>query len=156
MGEVIFLLAIIGYSLYIYITSINFEVLSFDTSGGPGLFPSAVSLIIIVVSLILIINILRKRERKHFVFLELFNRTRGPYLLLLIAYVVSLRWFGFLISSIVYVNIASHLFMSLQGKPFGGALAVTRRIVIQSAAVVGIYLLFSRAFGLILPPVTIF
>ena len=68
MGEIIFLLLLAAIGGYYYYESLGYTVGRFDTTGGGGLFPRAILIVLFVLLAARLIEILVKKEKAPFKF----------------------------------------------------------------------------------------
>ncbi len=154
MGEIIFIaiLAVIG--LITFFTTQGYEVLALDESGGPGIFPSAVGLILFVLCVALLAQLIynkyhKKQETKPFGFKEFFIGVRGIFVAISILFVVAVQFIGFLWPSIVYVNALVVLMVYFKNKNLGkNVKTIIIRTVFVTLGVVACYFFFTSALGI--------
>ncbi len=153
MGELIFeaVLAIIGAAMFF--VSFSFRESIIDQSGGPGLFPRIVIIMLFVALAARAFVVLRndKEKAKKFTFFEMFMGNRLIFLLIFLAYILLVRPLGFLISTWAFMLITIPFLYKLQyGKRMSGK-AIAIESAISIAGVFILYYVFSECFNVLLP-----
>lgn len=101
--ELIFLAVLGVASLVLLMETTGYKTASFDTSGGPGIFPKYVIILLLIAIIALVIQKIIKKEFKGFVFLSLFKAERGITLIALITYLALLNLLGFVLSTSLFL-----------------------------------------------------
>lgn len=132
MGEFVLLglLAVIGVSFWFM--TFDFAVSPLDRSGGAGLFPRFVIAFMLIFVVIRVVQVLMKKEKDHFVFLELFTGIRLFFFLSFVIYVLILNWLGYFFSSILFLAITTNYFSYKTNDTFG----TTKAIVLRNGALI--------------------
>jgi len=132
MGELIFLALLLVIGISFWFMTFSFTVSPLDKSGGAGVFPRMVIILLLAFVVLRIFQVLRKKEKAHFIFLELFSGIRLFFLLSFVVYVVALNWLGYLISSILFLAITTNYFSYKTRDSFG----TVKLIVLRNAGVI--------------------
>lgn len=153
MGEIIFLgffilLCVLGFG-----ESFTWKVMESDTSGGAAFWPRLVMAALIICCALRIILILRDQEqfRKKFVFLDLFYGHRGVFLLALVLYAVAIKPLGFLIATIIFLNVIVELMYYFTRETLGKPIFIVLRTVCLCAAAFGVYYFFNSILRIMVP-----
>lgn len=153
MGEIIFLVFFIVLCLLGFGESTTWKVLENDTSGGPAFWPRIIMAALILCCVIRIIMILRDKEefRKKFVFLDLFYGHRGVFLLALVLYAAGIAVLGFLIATILFLNIIVSVMYYFARGTLGKPVFIAVRTVCLCAAAFGVYYFFDSILRIMVP-----
>lgn len=76
MGELVFLALLLAVCTLFYGMSFDFKTSILDTSGGAALWPRIVIIFLVMIIIIRGIQVIKERDRKQFVFKELFQGSR--------------------------------------------------------------------------------
>lgn len=151
MGELILLGLLLVIGISFWFMTFNFAVSPLDKSGGAGVFPRMVIVLLLAFVVLRVIQVLRKKEKGHFVFLELFSGIRLYFLLSFVTYVLALNYLGYLISSILFLALTTNYFSYKTHDSFG----TVKSIVIRNAGVIAFvfttYYFFDRILHIALP-----
>ena len=153
MGEIVFLgffivLCVLGFG-----ESFTWRVMENDTSGGAAFWPRMVMAALVICCIIRIVIILRDQElfKKKFVFLDLFYGHRGAFLLALVLYAVAIKPLGFLIATIIFLNVIVNLMYYFTRKTLGKPAFIALRTVCLCAAAYGVYYFFGSILRIMVP-----
>jgi len=146
MGEIIFLSTLEVIFIYLYTMVDEFPVSILDTSGGAGLFPTAVLLFLLIMIPLQIINILFKKNKEKFVFKEMFQGMRLVFLVGLILSVALMPFIGFTISMILFLLVVVNWFFY----NVHGNLGKTKSVILRSSVVVSYVIALKIFFTVIL------
>ena len=149
--EIVFLLILLGASVVFLGETYRYEVPSYDTSGGPAMFPRYVLIILCATIILLLIQLIVKKQGKTFVFGELFRNERGVFLAALLMYVLLLNPVGFLASTIVFLLFT----VNYLSRQYNGSLGSFKNTAVRSSicvlTAVGVNYLFGNVFRIMLP-----
>ena len=153
MGEIIFLGFFIVLCALGFGESFTWRVMENDTSGGAAFWPRLVMAALIACCIIRIVIILRDQEqlRKKFVFLDLFYSHRGIFLLALVLYAAAIKPLGFLIATILFLNIIVNLMYYFAHETLGKPGFIALRTVCLCAAAFGVYYFFGSILRIMVP-----
>ncbi len=134
MGEVYFNLFLFIVSVAGLANTFTWPVIQ-DTSGGPATYPRMILIALLICSAIRMWQVLRqkKEERTEFVFMNLFQGHRGFFLLALVIYVASLNVLGFMIATIIYLNVVVNVMIYFSK----GAFAIDKWFFVRGICLVG-------------------
>ena len=106
MGEIYFNLFLLIVSAAGFANTFTWTIIQ-DSSGGPATYPRIILAALFICSLIRMFQIMKqkKEERPEFIFMDLFRGHRGFFLLSLVIYVALIPVLGFMIDTIIYLNI---------------------------------------------------
>lgn len=106
MGEIYFNLFLLIVSAAGFANTFTWPVIQ-DTSGGPATYPRLILAALFICALVRIAQVMKQRKetRPAFIFIDLFKGHRGFFLLALVVYVACLNILGFLIATVVYLNV---------------------------------------------------
>jgi len=110
VGEIIFLGILFLACSYLFSLTFSFQTSVLDKSGGAALFPQIVIIFLLIFLALRIILILRTKEKKPFVFLELFQGMRLFFFTALVLYIIAIKPVGYVISTIIYLLIVINVF----------------------------------------------
>ena len=152
MGELVFLAVVSAVAVVMFIMTFQFPSSILDQSGGAGLFPRIIVVLLLACVLMRLFQFRKKTElKKHFVFLEMFQGLRLVYILMTGVYIALRAPLGYVISTIAYMLALINFFYyaQLERKP-----SVKTETVIAAAIVagtVGIYWFFGSVLHVMLP-----
>ena len=153
MGEIVFLgffmlLCGLGFGV-----SFTWRVMENDTSGGAAFWPRLVMAALVICCLMRIFIILRNQEqfKKKFVFLDLFYGHRGVFLLSLVLYAAAIKPLGFLIATIIFLNVIVNLMYYFTRETLGKPAFIALRTVCLCAAAYGVYYFFGSILRIMVP-----
>ena len=87
MGEIIFLILLAAVGGYYYFESLGYTVGRFDTTGGGGIFPRAIIIVLFVLLAARLIEILIKKEKAPFKFFGYLKGVGGVFFRSFVAFV---------------------------------------------------------------------
>ena len=154
--EIVFLLLLLAASLFFLRETYSYQVPSFDTSGGPALFPRYILILLSVCIVLLIIQLIWQKRGKTFVFFEVFKHERGVFFWTLVAYLFLLNPIGFLAATILYLLFIVNYLARLYKGTLGSIKEIIVRSTISLAVALSVTYLFSEIFRIILPTGTIY
>jgi hypothetical protein len=126
--ELIFLAVLAIVASVFFVETTTYKIASFDTSGGPAIFPQYILILLLVAIVVLFIQKIIKKDFKGFVFIELFKRERGIGLLSLIAYLTLLNILGFTLSTILFLSfLVNFLYRAHHEKSLGSVKQISIR-----------------------------
>ena len=153
MGEIVFL----GFFMLLcglgFGESFTWRVMEDDTSGGAAFWPRLVMAALVICCLMRIFIILRNQEqfKKKFVFLDLFYGHRGVFLLSLVLYAAAIKPLGFLIATIIFLNVIVNLMYYFTRETLGKPAFIALRTVCLCAAAYGVYYFFGSILRIMVP-----
>ncbi|MBS6646102.1 MAG: tripartite tricarboxylate transporter TctB family protein [Clostridiaceae bacterium] len=153
MGELVFLAVVSAAAVIMFIMTFQFPSSILDQSGGAGLFPRIVVVMLLACVLIRLCQYLRKPEtRKHFVFLEMFQGLRLVYIVMTGVYIAVMAPLGYIISTVAYMLALINFFYyaQVEHRPSVRSEAVIAVGVV--AGTVGMYWFFGSVLHVMLPP----
>lgn len=154
--EIVFLLVILGFSVLFLVQTHSYQVPTYDTSGGPAMFPQYILIMLIAAIVILVVQLIIKRQGAKFVFGEMFTGVRGIFFVSLVVYLALLRPIGFLLSTALFLLVT----VNFLARVYKGSLGTAKEIVVRSSISLGVALfvnfLFADVFRIMLPTGTIY
>ena len=153
MGEIVFL----GFFMLLcglgFGESFTWRAMENDTSGGAAFWPRLVMAALVICCLMRIFIILRNQEqfKKKFVFLDLFYGHRGVFLLSLVLYAAAIKPLGFLIATIIFLNVIVNLMYYFTRETLGKPAFIALRTVCLCAAAYGVYYFFGSILRIMVP-----
>ena len=153
MGEIVFLGFFIVLCALGFGESFTWRVMENDTSGGAAFWPRLVMAALVICCVIRIVIVLRDQElfRKKFVFLDLFYSHRGVFLLALVLYAAAIKPLGFLIATIIFLNVIVNLMYYFTRETLGKPAFIALRTVCLCAASFGVYYFFGSILRIMVP-----
>ena len=151
MGEIIFLLILIAISVLGFIEAGTFPVPIFEKTGGPALFPKILFVGLAIFAVIRIIMILRSKEKKKFVFVELFQSTRGVFLLASVVYVLVMEYLGYIISTALFLVVICNYLYWKRHDTKGTVKSIILRNVAMIVITFLLYVFFAKVMTINLP-----
>lgn len=151
MGEIIFLLILIAISVLGFIEAGTFPVSIFEKTGGPALFPKILFVGLAIFAVIRIIMILRSKEKKKFVFVELFQSTRGVFLLASVVYVLVMEYLGYIISTALFLVVICNYLYWKRHDTKGTVKSIILRNVAMIVITFLLYVFFAKVMTINLP-----
>ncbi|MDO4492952.1 MAG: tripartite tricarboxylate transporter TctB family protein [Clostridia bacterium] len=153
MGEIFFLVFLMAVCGLGFNESFSWRILKSDTSGGAAFWPRIILVALFVCCAIRLITVLmeKKDERKKFVFLDLFYGHRGAFLLSLVLYYIGIKYLGYLIATVVYLNIIVNVMYKFTTGSFGTAKNIIVRFVCLTAASFAVYYFFGQVLHIMVP-----
>lgn len=153
MGEILFLSILGVVDVIMFFLTFTFPASIIDQSGGAGLFPRIVLVLLLVFLAVRIITILRSEEekKKPFAFLEIFKGRRLVFLLAFVLYAFSMSTLGFVISSGIFL---SAMIIFLRWCQYGEWMPVKKSVLtvlISFVCVFVIYYVFTHYLNVMLP-----
>jgi hypothetical protein len=140
--EYVFLGIIAVFSTLFLKDATQYKIASYDTSGGPGVFPKYILILLLVAIAAQIIYKIIKKDKTHFVFFELFKEERGIILGSLIIYLAVLSILGFILSTSIFL-IATVNYLYFRGHDGFGE---KKSIAFRSGFSVGMTLVINYVF----------
>ncbi len=151
MGEIVFSGLLFLFSGYLFYLTFDFPVNILERSGGAGLFPRIVLAFLMVFLIIRIVQILCQKEKKPFVFTEMFKGIRLFYLITLVAYVALLKVLGYFICTTLFLAVMINvLYRQVRGE-WGTVKTIVLRNVLIVAFAVLMNLFFAKILHVLLP-----
>ena len=152
MGEIYFTLFLMAVSVAGFANTFTWQVVE-DTSGGPAMYPRLILAGLFICALVRMVQLLRekKEDRKPFVFLDLFQGHRGFFLLSLVLYIISLNLLGFLISTIIYLNVVVNVMIYFSKGSFKPDKWLAVRTVCLTATAFATTWFFASALRVMVP-----
>jgi putative tricarboxylic transport membrane protein len=154
--EYVFLGIIAVFATLFLKDATQYKIASYDTSGGPGIFPKYILILLLVAIAAQIIYKIIKKEKTHFVFFELLKGERGIILGSLIVYLAVLSILGFILSTSIFL-IATVNYLYYRGHDgFGEKKSIAIRSGFSVCVAFIIYYVFVQLMHVILPAGIIF
>lgn len=126
--ELIFLTILAIFSIVFFQETTTYKVASFDTSGGPAIFPQYILILLLISIAVLMIQKIVKKDFKGFVFIELFKGDRGIGLIALVAYLSLLKILGFTLSTVLFLTfLVNYLYRTNHEKSLGNVKHIALR-----------------------------
>ncbi|MCD8224483.1 MAG: tripartite tricarboxylate transporter TctB family protein [Clostridiales bacterium] len=152
MGEIYFNLFLAVVSVAGFINTFSWQVIT-DSSGGPAIYPRLILTGLFICAIVRIFQILKqkKEERRAFVFLDLFYGHRGFFLLTLVIYAASVTWLGFLIATVIYLNVVVNVMIYFSKGSFKADKWLVLRIICLTVAAYAITWFFQSALRVMVP-----
>ncbi|MGN0995295.1 MAG: tripartite tricarboxylate transporter TctB family protein [Candidatus Ventricola sp.] len=153
MGEIIFMLIAMAVCVLGFAESFTWRVIADDNSGGAAFWPRIIMAALFVCCLIRIFQILRDKEqlRKKFVFLDAFYGHRGIFLLSMVLYAVAINYLGFMIGTILFLNVMVNLMHYFTKGTLGAAKWIVVRTICLTAVAIGVNYFFSSILRIMVP-----
>ena len=153
MGEIIFLGFFILLCALGFGESFTWIVTENDTSGGAAFWPRIIMAALVICCVLRIIMILRDQEalRAKVVFLDLFYSHRGFFLLAFVLYAVGIQVLGFLIATILFLNIACNVMRYFAKGDLGKPKFIAVRTVSLCVASFAVYYFFNDILRIMVP-----
>lgn len=153
MGEILFLSILGVIDVIMFFLTFTFPASIIDQSGGAGLFPRIVLIVLLVFLAARIVTILRSEEekKKTFAFLEIFKGRRLVFLLAFVLYAFSMSTLGFVISSGIFL---SAMIIFLHWCQYGEWMSVKKSmltVLISFVCVFSVYYIFTHYLNVMLP-----
>lgn len=146
MGEIIFLAVLEAAFIYLYTTIASFPQSLLDNSGGAGLFPGIILIMLIVLIPLRIIKIIFKQEKEKFVFKEMFQGTRFLYLSSLVISTILMPVLGYTVSmSLFLALVINSFYYKVHGK-----IGAVKSVLLRNVILVGFVFLLKVFFTNIL------
>lgn len=120
----------------------QYKIASYDTSGGPGMFPKYILILLLVAIAALIIQKIIKKDKTKFVFFELLMGERGIILGSLVVYLAVLSLIGFILSTCIFLVVTVNYLYFRGHAGLGGK----KSIAIRSGISVGTALIINYVF----------
>ena len=154
--EFVFLLILLGLSLTLLGQTFQYEIPSFDTSGGPAMFPQYVLVMLIIAIVFLLIQLAWRKQGRTFVFGEVFRGGQGVFLGSLALYLLLLSPFGFLASTILFLLFTVNYLAQRYHGSLGTGKAIAVRSLVSVVVACTVNYLFAGVFRIMLPTGTIY
>ncbi len=152
MGELIFMGIVAVVALIMFIMTYSFPTSIIDKSGGAALFPRIVMLLLLFFMILRVVEIIRKKElHKKFAFIEIFEGSRLVYILSTLAYMISIRYMGYIITTAAYLIFTIIYFYKKETGEDFKKIRLVLTILINAALVTGVYFIFSDVLNILLP-----
>ncbi len=152
MGEIVFLTIVAATAGVMYWMTFDFRVSILDKSGGPGLFPRIIVILLLFFIVIQIIETIRKKETgKKFAFVEMFEGIRLVYIVATMVYMLTIKWVGYVPVTFAYLVFCITVLHRRETGERGGWKQIGVLAGVNAALVVGVYLFFTRVVNILLP-----
>lgn len=149
--EYIFLGIIAVFSILFLKESMSYGVASFDTSGGPGLFPKYIIILLLIAVLCYAVWKILKKDKTKFEFVSLFLKERGVILLSLVLYLALLQILGFTVSTILFLCFTTNFLYYKTNAAIGTKKGIIFRVLFSVAAAFFVRFIFVGLMHVILP-----
>ncbi|MBT9778933.1 hypothetical protein GPL15_20875 [Clostridium sp. MCC353] len=152
MGELVFLAVVSAIAVGMFFMTFQFPSSILDQSGGAGLFPRIIVVMLLACILMRLYQYFRKPDtRKHFVFLEMFQGLRLVYILMTGVYIAAMAPLGYIISTVAYMTALINFFYYAQMDRRPSAKTEAVIAVGVTAGTIGIYWFFGSVLHVMLP-----
>lgn len=152
MGELLFLAVVSAAAVIMFFMTFQFPSSILDQSGGAGLFPRIIVVMLLACILLRLFQYRKRPEtRKHFVFLEMFQGLRLGYIVMTGVYIALMAPLGYVISTIAYMMVLINFFYYAQMEHKPSVKTETMIAVGIVAGTVGIYWFFGSVLHVMLP-----
>ncbi len=144
MGEIIFLLLLAAIGGYYYYESLGYTVGRFDTTGGGGLFPRAILIVLFVLLAARLIEILVKKEKAPFKFFGYLKGVGGVFFISFVLFVLLIKPLGFVVDAVIFALFTVNFlyYKAKDDKKLGG----TKAIIIRTVCIIGYVILVNWFF----------
>lgn len=156
MGELVFLGVLALLFGLLYLPTYNFEISNLDTSGGPAMFPRAVIIFTLIFIAVRFIMVLKTKEKKDFVFLELFRGMRLFFFASIVIFIIALKYLGYLVSTIAFLLVTLNFLYYKTRDNMGSVKSIIIRNVLAIMLVFALRYFFVEIVNVILPTGTLF
>lgn len=151
MGEIIFLTVFFVAAVSLYTLTGDFCISKMDTSGGAAMFPRLVIILLCICLILRIGQIIWKKEKKGFVWKELFMETRRFFVVSLLVYVALLKPLGYIPATCLFLIVTVGRLRYYQKGGYGRAGEVLVRDLLLIAFCLAMYAAFSGILSVNLP-----
>lgn len=151
MGEIISLLLLAGFGVYYYVETLAYRVSRFERTGGAGVYPRMILACLFVFIALRVGQVLLSRERREFVFFNLFRGRRGVFFAAFLLYVLTMPHLGYIVGTVLYLFFASGYLVFLKEGRLGGWRRLAAGAALFLAVVGGIYWFFVIFLGVAVP-----
>ena len=151
MGEIIFLLCFLVVSIYMYVLTGSFRISKMDRSGGAAMFPRIVIVLLMICLLLRMLQIFREKEKREFVWKNLFSRGRMEFTAALVVYVICLKPLGYIVTTCAFLFFTVNRFYYLEEDNLGTKKGILIRSVVLAVFAVIMYFVFSGVLAVSLP-----
>ena len=143
MGEVIFLLLLAGLDVYYFVETFSDKKPLYDNTGGPAVFPRVILILLLICLAVRLIQIIVGKNRKHFVFMELFQGSTGIFLLAFAAYIFLMKGLGMILDTVLYMGFISHYMIYQRDGTLGTFRSVSIHVAVYVLLAAALYWFFS-------------
>ena len=145
MGEIIFLLLLAAIGGYYYYESLGYTVGRFDTTGGGGLFPRAILIVLSVLLAARLIEILVKKEKAPFHFFGYLKGVGGVFFISFVIFTLLIKPLGFVVDAAIFALFTVNFlyYKAKDDKKLGG----TKAIIIRTVCIIGYVILVNWFFA---------
>ncbi len=152
VGEIIFCLILLSFSLFLLWAAYNIS--QFSSFASAGSFPMAAAFVMVVSGIVILFQTLRHPPAsndeggsvlRRFM-IQVIPKTIVATVMLIVAYMLVLEWLGFLLASFLFLYAA----MAVLGSD-----RWVMNVIISAASLALIYLVFQTAFKVVLPSGTV-
>lgn len=151
-GERVFVVALVGFSLFMLWSS--YGISGFKSLTSAGMFPMLASAVMVGCMLVVVVQTLRSEAEPHAegegAVGHFFRRVAPPVVLVsslvIAAYMFALEWLGFLVGSYLFLVVAMWVL---------GSRRLMANLVVSAVVLAAIYAIFQTAFSVILPEGTV-
>lgn len=151
MGELFFLLFFIVLSIYFFFLTGDFRISPLDKSGGASVWPRIVLVFMLLFLVIRTIQVIFAKNRKQFVFLDLFKGIRLFFLACFVGYIALFKFLGYFISTLLFLVLTINVFYKYCRSSFGTKKQIIVRNLIIVAFVALMQIFFSGVLKIMLP-----
>ena len=133
--------------------SFTWRTFADDNSGGAAFWPRIIIAALFVCCIIRIYQILRDKEqlRKKFTFLDAFYGHRGVFLLSMVLYAVAINYLGYMIATILFLNIMVNLMHYFTKGTLGEVKWIVIRTICLTTAAIGVHYFFDTILRIMVP-----
>lgn len=151
MGEIIFLLVIAVLDVIYFTETFSYKKPLFDNTGGPSVFPRVILTLLLIFLIARIIQILLTKEKKHFVFKELFCGSTGVFLFSFAGFILLMEPLGMIVDTVLYLSFISHYMIAQKEGTVGTPGKVLVHIAAFTCMAAAVYWFFSGVLNVAVP-----
>lgn len=155
MGELIFLALLMLLGAAFFGMSFEFKTSALDTSGGAAFWPRIVIGFLAIFLIIRAVEVFREKEKRGFVFVELFQGPRLFFLLSLVGYIALFQYLGYIVSTTLFLLITVNIFYKITRDNFGTVWSILIRNAVAVIFSMAFYYFFAKVIHIMLPTGTV-
>ncbi len=147
----IFLLLLAGIDVYYLAETFSYKKPLYDNTGGPAVFPRVILVLLLVCLAVRMIQIIVTRDKKHFVFKELFRGSTGVFLFAFAGYIFLMEYLGMILDTVLYLGLISHYMIYQRDGTLGTARSVAVHMAAYLVMAAALYWFFSVFMNVAVP-----
>ena len=147
----IFLLLLAGLDLYYFAETFSYRKPLYDNTGGPAVFPRVILILLLICLAVRIIQIVVRKEKRRFIFLDLFKGSTGVFLFAFAGYILCMEFLGMILDTVLYMGFISHYMIYQRDGSIGSLRSAAVHMAVYILMAAALYWFFSGVMNVAVP-----